>query len=404
MGLHAHPSSAHMPLVYAVGLLIVVVLERVLHALAWLGVSLVMRPIVVERGSMMSVCHSVLSGSFDMGVDFVRVWVAATSGFAQWFLHYVPVLLIFFFFVWVMSLVSSQHAAFVHDVLFMWNNGLSAVMRSSVIVPLQVINLLFQVMVPFWNALVYFTKGMLHVMLLPMIHLNIDPVTKCIAAASSVIRALALSGTSFMSSLSACTDVGCLSIGARVFDVLSPMVHVRVMVSYMLMFAGESCTLVKPVLDVIAYPLLDSNFAQALHAGINAVLYTVVQLPLVTYARCMQAADDDDAYMRSLACTPDVTPVFNLAAAAARYAGILTDNWTDITWITVLAAFGKAPAACQPSPASLKNLADQLLFGGNETRLVGLGGTAYALTDGNSVQYTFFRGAPEQVVSQTNPN
>ena len=392
------PLHAHMPLVYAVGLVIVVMLERVLHALAWLGVSLVTQPILMERGSMVSVCQSSLGDSLDMCTDFVRVWVTALSGLAQWFLYYVPMLLIFFFSVWVMSLVSSQHAGVVRDVLYMWNNGLSAVLRSTVIVPLQVLNLLFQVMVPFWNAVVYFSKGMLSVLLLPMIQLNIDPVTKGVTAASSVIQALALSATSFLSSVSACTDVACLSVGTRVFDVLGPMVHVRVLVSYVLIFAGESCALVKPVLDVIAYPLLDSNFAQAMHAGINAALYAVVQLPLVTYSRCMQAAGDADPYMRSLACTPDVAPVFNLAAASARYAGILTDNWLDVTWVTVLAAFGKAPEACLPSPASQKYVADQLLFGGNETRLVGLGGTAYALTDGNSVQYTFFRGATEQVV------
>ncbi|KAJ1465765.1 hypothetical protein T484DRAFT_1757185, partial [Baffinella frigidus] len=45
-------------------------------------------------------------------------------------------------------------------------------------------------------------------------------------------------------------------------------------------------------------------------------------------------------------------------------------------------------------------IAEQTLFGGNETRVVGLGGSSYALTDGNSVQYTFYRGVAEQVFSR----
>jgi hypothetical protein len=39
----------------------------------------------------------------------------------------------------------------------------------------------------------------------------------------------------------------------------------------------------------------------------------------------------------------------------------------------------------------------ETVFGGDETRMVGLGGSAYALTDGHSVQYTFFRGETEKV-------
>jgi hypothetical protein len=152
----------------------------------------------------------------------------------------------------------------------------------------------------------------------------------------------------------------------------------------------------------MAYPFLDSNAGLALHSGLNSLLYAVVQLPLVTVARCNQAANDTDARMKAIACTPDVAPVFNLASASVRYAGILVDNWLDVTWITILSAFGKAPDVCAASPAAFTNIAEQQLFGGNETRMIGLGGTSYALTDGNSVQYTFFRGKPEYV-SATQP-
>jgi hypothetical protein len=389
--------SAHLPIAYAVGLLIVILIERLLHAFVWLCVSLVAAPVLSDPSSMVTVSHGVLSGSLQMGIDLMKAWLAAVGGLAQWSLYYVPMVLIFFSAMWVMSLVASTQSGVVRDVLFMWNNGISSVLRSTLIVPLQLVNLVFSVMVPFWNALAYFWKGMLHVVLVPMIQLDMEDALKGVSAGTAAIEALAGSTVSFVSSLVSCSDVGCLSVGARVFDFLGPMLHVRMLVSYTLLFARQSCVIMTPVLDIIAYPFLDSNFAQAVHAGLNAVLYTVVQLPLVTYARCEQAANDTDKRLRSLACTPDVAPVFNFATASVRYSGLLVDNWLDVTWVTILYVFGMAPKACVPASAAFKWLASQTLFGGNETRLVGLGGTSYALTDGNSVQYTFFRGATEQV-------
>ena len=389
--------SVYLPMAYAVGLLIVLLIERLLHAFVWLCVSLVAAPVLSDPSSMVTVSQGVLGGFLQMGLDLMKAWIAAIGGLAQWTLYYVPMVLIFFGSMWVMSLVASTQSGLVRDVLFMWNNGMSSVLRSTVIVPLQLVNLVFSVMVPFWNALAYFWRGMLYVVLVPMLQLNMDDALKAVSAGSAVVEALAVSTVSFTSSLTSCTEVGCLSIGTRVFDFLGPMLHVRILVSYTLLFARQSCVIMTPVLDIIAYPFLDSNFAQAIHAGLNAVLYTVVQLPLVTYARCEQAADDTDSRLRSLACTPDVAPVFNFASASARYAGLLVDNWLDVTWVTILSAFGTVFNKCEPASVKFKWLASQALFGGNETRLVGLGGTSYALTDGNSVQYTFFRGATEQV-------
>jgi hypothetical protein len=394
-----------LPMACAIGLFAVFIVERVLHALVWLCVSLITQPTLAEPASMASMARGVLGGSVNMGVDLVRMWVSAFAGLAQWALYYAPVMLIFFLWVWIMSLVMSTQTESVRNVVSLWNNGMSTVLRSTVIVPLQILNLVFQALVPFWNAISYFLRGLLYAVAVPMLQVNMDPVLKSASAGGDVIKELALSLVSFSQSLGPCTDSGCLSAGVRVFDFLTPMVYVRLMVSYALLFSRDACSVITPVLDLVAYPFLDSNFAQALHAGLNAPLYAVVQLPLVTYARCSQAANDTDTRLRSLACTPDVVPIFNFAAASARYAGILMDNWLDVTWVTILSVFGKAPASCDPSPVSLKFLAEQLLFGGNETRLVGLGTTSYALTDGNSVQYLFYRGAtePVQPVSPSQP-
>ena len=392
-----HTDLGHLPMAYAVALFVVFMLERLLHSVVWLCVSLARFPTLFGPESMVNVSQGVVKGFLNMGFDMTRLWISSLAGLAQWAVYYIPMALIFVFTVWVMSLVSSTQAGVVREFLLMWNNGISVTLRGILIVPLQLLNFVFEVMVPFWNVLIYFWKGVVSDVILPMLKLNIDPVMKGVTSGTAVIQALAESTVSFVGSLSTCTDVACLSTGSRVFDFLSPMVHVRMLVSYALIFSRDTCGLARPVLDLIAYPLLDSNLAQALHAGLNSVLYAVIHVPMVTVARCSQAANDADSRVRSVSCTPDFAPVFNFAAASARYAGVLADNWLDVTWITILSVFGVVFDGCAPSPVTLRYEAAQSLFGGNETRLVGLGATSYALTDGNSVQYVFFRGKTEPV-------
>ena len=387
----------YMPMVYAVTLCVIFILERIVHSVVWLFVSVARYPRLASADSMVSVCQGVLSGNINMWVDVVRIWVSALGGLAQWMLYYIPLVVIFFLCVWIMSIFSSTQAVIVRDLLIMWNNGTSVALRGILIVPLQLLNLVFEVLIPFYNASIFFLRGVVLDVMVPMLKLNIDPILKAVTSATTVIQSLGESAASFVSSLSECNDVTCLSPGVRVFDFISPMIHVRMFVSYVLIFSSDTCGLLRSVLDLVAYPFLDSNLGLALHSGLNSVVYAVVQLPLVTVARCAQATNDTDARMRSIACTPDFVPVFNFASASVRYTGILVDNWLDITWITILSALGKAPAVCQASPAAFTNIAKQELFGGNETRMIGLGGTSYALTDGNSVQYTFFRGRPDYV-------
>ena len=387
----------HMPMAYAVALFAVFMLERLLHSVVWLCVSVAKFPTLFGPESMVNVSQGVITGFLNMGVDMVRLWIASLAGLAQWLIYYIPMALVFIFSVWVMSLVSSTQASVVREFLLMWNHGASAMLRGTLIVPLQLLNLVFEVMVPFWNVLIYFWKGVVSDVVIPMLRLNIDPVMKGVSSGTAIIQSLSESTVSFVSSLTACDETACLSTGSRVFDFMSPMIHVRMLVSYALIFSRDTCGLARPVLDMIAYPFLDSNLAQSLHAGLNSIIYAVVHVPMVTVARCSQAANDADARVRYVSCTPDFAPVFNFAAASVRYGGVLADNWLDVAWITIRSAFGDEFDGCAPSPVTLRYEATQSLFGGNETRLVGLGATSYALTDGNSVQYIFFRGKTEPV-------
>jgi hypothetical protein len=393
----------YLPITYAIALFGVLMLERVLHSVVWMCISLARFPTLYGPSSMVGMSQDVLAGSLNMCVELMRVWVGSIGGLLQWAFYYIPMLAIFFFAVWVMTLVSSSQAGLVRDVLLAWNNGTSEFVRGTILVPLQLLNLLFEVLVPFWNAMAYFWKRIIFDVVVPTLRLNTDPVIKALTSGGAVVQSLTDSTVSFMTSMATCDNSACLSPGSRVFDVLSPMVHMRLFTSYVLLFSRETCSVLRPVLDLLAYPLLDSNLGQALHAGVNSILYAVVQMPLVTIARCAQAANDTDSRLRSIACTPDVAPVFNFAAASVRYAGILSDNWLDVAWITILSVFGKAPDACEPSPVSFVYDPAHSVFGYNETRLIGLGATSYAVTDGNSVQYTFFRGKPEYVSPNLEP-
>ena len=390
-------ANEHVPIAYAVCVLVVFMMERLLHSVVWLSVSVAKFPTLSGPESMVNVSQNVVTGFLNMGLDMVRLCIASLAGLAQWAVYYIPMAIIFVFAVWVMSLVASTQAEVVRDFLLLWNSGIGSTLRGTLIVPLQLLNLLFEVMVPFWNVVIFFWKGVTSGVIIPMMKLNIDPIMKGVSSGTAIIQALSESAGSFAVSLTNCDDEACLSVGSRVFDFVSPMLHVRMMVSYALVFSRDTCGLARPVLDLVAYPLLDANFAQSLHAGLNSVIYAVVHLPMVTIARCSQAGNDADARVRSVSCTPDFAPVFNFATASARYAGVLADNWLDVTWITIRSMFGDVFDGCAPSPVTLRYEATQSLFGGNETRLIGLGATSYALTDGNSVQYVFFRGKTDPV-------
>jgi hypothetical protein len=332
--------------------------------------------------------------------DITRYGTSALAGLLQWAVYYVPMALIFLIMMWLLQLLSEAQPQFVTESIRMWNDGTATVIRSVVIVPLELLNLIYQVFVPFWNVVAFFFKGLTSVVILPILQINKNALANALRALSDTMRGLAMSSLAYSRTVAACDSTTCLSFGSRVFDVLTPMVHFRVMVSNVLLIARGTCNVMSPVFDLMAYPLLDSNFAQGLHAAVNVPLYTIIQLPLVTFARCAQASTDTDERVKSLSCTPDVAPIFNFAAASARYFGHLLDNWLDVTWVTVLTAFGKSIDKCNPSPIALSFVDQQTLFGGEETRLVGLGGSAYALTDGESVQYTFIRGQTEKVWAQ----
>jgi hypothetical protein len=175
---------------------------------------------------------------------------------------------------------------------------------------------------------------------------------------------------------------------------------------YTLLILKNTCQVLTPPFDLIAYPFLDLNFAKGVHNFVNAILYWFVSMPLITVQRCAAvSAGDPPAYealnwMRFLMCTPDVTPGFSYMIAGVRRFGQLVDNWSNAMWLILLGALGLPTPTCAPIPLEMRAVAEQTLFGGHETRIVGLTTGAYAVTDGSSVQYVFFLGQITKVWSQ----
>jgi len=146
--------------------------------------------------------------------------------------------------------------------------------------------------------------------------------------------------------------------------------------------ANAICANAAGVVDIVMYPLLDINLAKALHNIINTFMYLFLQLPSVTIQRCYN--NNHDLIM----CLPDFEPVFNMFVAGLRNAGVLIDNWLDVSSIIVQKSFGLDPKAECDAQALLLSPASysRAIFGNNRTVVVGLTPGLYAVTDGVHAQ------------------
>ncbi|KAJ1464577.1 hypothetical protein T484DRAFT_1757998, partial [Baffinella frigidus] len=198
----------------------------------------------------------------------------------------------------------------------------------------------------------------------------------------------------------------CFVPGRRAIDIITPMGDLRLVVMYSLLIMRKTCRVLTAPMDILAYPFLDLNFAKGMHNIVNAFVYWIVNMPLITVQRCRVVTKSTDTtgsavefedWMKFLMCTPDATPGFNYLIAGVRRWGQLLDNWLNAVWLVLLGALGLPIPSCAPIPLTMRAVVEKHLFGGNETRVVGLTSGAYAITDGLSVEYTFFMGRVTQV-------
>lgn len=106
------------------------------------------------------------------------------------------------------------------------------------------------------------------------------------------------------------TSSTCVSdVGIRTLDLITPISHLRDAVAILVGWIGSSkvCAPLALPLDILIAPLMDINFAKAVHNLVNAVLWLVLQLPIVTEKRCRIFSGIDDEVAL---CLPDFEPVF----------------------------------------------------------------------------------------------
>lgn len=95
----------------------------------------------------------------------------------------------------------------------------------------------------------------------------------------------------------------CFDLVNRTLDIMTPMADARMLVSHVVVLSHGVCGFADPVMDMLSYPFMDINFAEAVHSFVNAVLYLFVQVPNVTYMRCMRFGGQEP-----LMCTLTSTP------------------------------------------------------------------------------------------------
>jgi hypothetical protein len=85
-------------------------------------------------------------------------------------------------------------------------------------------------------------------------------------------------------------------------------------------------------------------------------------------------------------CLPDFEPVFDLVVEGLRNAGNLIDNWMDVTMVIIQSVLTGTSPVCDVGMAVIDVASKSALMGLNETTIVGIATSAFALTDGWNIQ------------------
>ena len=114
-------------------------------------------------------------------------------------------------------------------------------------------------------------------------------------------------------------------------DLLTPGLYMRqAFVSVQHIIAGH-CGLVAMVLNLAVFPLSDHQLYAAVHTGVNALVYSMIGLPIATIRRCAYVNKHDfSAVAKAVACTPDWQPVGDLLSNSLLALGDVLTNWMNV--------------------------------------------------------------------------
>ena len=303
------------------------------------------------------------------------------TGVLRWWLFY---LVVFLFFSTLYVTYTEFPETWV-GAARMYNQFVGPYVNQTVLLPLQMLDLLVRGLLPIWNSANWFLKAMATQGLLPIL---IEEVKVVVQLAVTLVNLVTdLSETLFDWFMSFfCHGTKCLQPERGVLNLFPVMLEVRTAGLLTSQMGRAFCSTLGAPLDILVYPLLDINFAAGVHSLVNAVLQLVAVIPHATVVRCQEKEANQYAV---LMCTPDFAPFFNFLAAGATSLGLAVDNWLNVALVVVQSVLAMDPPQCDSAGdnAMIPDLlaADAAFQGG--VVLVGLTDWLYAVTDGRTAMY-----------------
>ena len=277
------------------------------------------------------------------------------------------------------------------DLIRAYNAFFGPLIQGTIIQILNLINLAFKGVVPLWNSLFFFVNRVMQGYLLPTLVEEAVTVGAFGAALMRLGADLCVSIFNWvLTVVVVCPEASgdaCYDMTQRTMDLMTPMADLRSAATIAVSFCKTVCSPAGALVDILSYPLMDLNFAVAVHNLGNAILSAFIQLPDITALRCLRVGST-----QPLLCTPDMDPVFSFLVQGIAALGQMLDNWIDVAYIVVQAVLGWSSHACDPValvPPFLGNSSalGGNLFGRNQTVVVGLNDYLMAVTDGFIVGY-----------------
>lgn len=342
-------------------------------------------------GSMVSFQTSLLSAFGNMFGSAV----SAILGYALWFFLMTCIFSILY-------VLQGSYPKFLPEIAQLWNQ-VAPVLHTLLVLPMQLVQVLFTALVPIYNLWIYLGTRLLREVTLKYLPTLLDILLDIGINLTDLCKHLVYSTEGYLSPLvNPCTPPvsdTCYAVGPRLFDFLTPMSDVSKLAYNLGRITHGICAGAAGPSDIALYPFTDLNLAKALHNILNSILFALVQLPAVTTLRCQSNNRD------LLMCLPDFEPCFNLMATGLRNLGTLLDNWLNVASVIIQKSLRLVDAEeldCEQVPLTLSpaNYNKRVFTGGQKSiRVVGLTENLYAVTDGLHVEYFDHHDSTSSVIS-----
>jgi hypothetical protein len=356
------------------------VLALVAHALVSIGTSATSAFKRYTAKQMLIAFVVVFASAFSAGG---RVILRTAGGVLRWWLL---VVLTFSCFSFVYVSYTEFPEVWLGTARF-YNANLGPLIHQTVLAPLQVVDVLLRALLPIWDSGVWFLRALVVQGLLPVVFEEAGVVGQMATALLSMAGHLSESLVAWVDSFF-CSGAACLHPEKGVIDILSPMGDARELVALGIKLGRAFCSGLAAPLDLVLFPLLDLNLAEAVHHLANALVQALTVIPRATVERCALAGGNQ---FDVLMCTPDLAPFFHFLVAGLSSLGQALDNWGNVALLVVETAVAGAENAprCDPVGSGLMPdlVAGDAVFGGAATAVVGLTDWLYAVTDGRTAVY-----------------